>query len=197
MYSVLGNRIHGTSPAYGEVKKSPPPRPKCEHLADRTKRRQAVYGFLDRQPLQPWLDDAMLVGSVRTSGILSGGKCGCDDRMFIGERHVVTTSSYRQTIGKSTPTDHTLSPERPKNVNQSLSPLILLNKRNTDLSGRLKKIKTEKKQPKWYVRWDSNRGHLHTLPLSHAGVSAGVVHWTYLTQFSHVIGRYAFRMVCL
>ena len=48
-----------------------------------------------------------------------------------------------------------------------LSALILLNKWNTDLSGRLKKIKTGKKEPKWYVRRDSNPGHLHMLPRRH------------------------------
>ena len=61
---------------------------------------------------------------------------------------------------------------------------MLLNKRNTGLSGRLGKIKTDQKQPKWYVRRDSNPGHLRTLPLSHAGIQpVWFTHCTYLTQF--------------
>jgi len=71
------------------------------------------------------------------------------------------------------------------NRSLSISGIILLKKRNTDFSGRLKKIKTAKKQPKWYMRQNSNRGNLRTLPLSYAGHSANAVQWTYLTQVSY------------
>ena len=130
------------------------------------------------------------VFSVRHRHVSSPGECGwlhaCGKARGRHFEHLQLTGSVHTSW---TASRHALlSPvkasqqKRRKNVNRSLSGLMLLNKRNTDFSGRIKKIKT-KKQPKCYVRRDSNPSHRRTLPIQPRRHSTSVVYCTYLTHF--------------